>query len=352
MCKLEKAVTVYTVDPLRDSRWEEFVGNHEFSSVFHSRSWLEAIQQTYGYTPIVYTTSPPSSPLSNGIVLCKIKSWLTGRRMVSLPFSDHCEPLLNNEIAEAAIMKELKNTVDAGTWKYIELRPMGELSIRDGAMKRPPCYLHMLDLRPSLEELFRGFHKDCVQRKIRRAEREALVYEHGNSERLLKAFYRLMIKTRRRHQLPPQPIQWFRNLAACMGDQLEIRVAFKDGKEIASILTVQHKNVIVYKYGCSDEAFQNLGGTPLLFWKAISEAKAAGLTCMDFGRSDTDNPGLIAFKDRWGAKSSMLTYVRWSHKQEKEVGEKRSSGVIKQLFALMPDSLLEATGRILYRHVG
>ena len=74
----------------------------------------------------------------------------------------------------------------------------------------------------------------------------------------------------------------------------------------------QHKDVVVYKYGCSDTAFQNLGGTQLLLWKTIVEAKASGLTCMDFGRSDADNPGLIAFKDRWGAKSSGLTYLRWS----------------------------------------
>ena len=343
---------VYAIDPLRDARWSEFISRHNSASVFHSSPWLEAVQRTYGYTPVVYTTSPPSLPLSNGIVLCQINSWLTGRRMVSVPFSDHCEPLLDSPSAAAAIVEELKNAVDAGKWKYVELRPTSELPTLDGAVKSLPCYLHMLDLRPNLEDLFRSFHKDCVQRKVRRAEREALVCESGNSERLLNAFYRLMVQTRRRHQLPPQPIQWFKNLAACMGDRLQIRVAFKDGKEIASILTVQHKDVVVYKYGCSDTAFQNLGGTPFLFWKTIVEAKAAGLTCMDFGRSDADNPGLIAFKDRWGAKSSPLTYLRWSRKQETDLASRRSSSVFKQLFALMPDAVLQATGRFLYRHVG
>jgi CelD/BcsL family acetyltransferase involved in cellulose biosynthesis len=137
-----------------------------------------------------------------------------------------------------------------------------------------------------------------------------------------------------------------------MGERLQIRVAFKDGKEIASILTLQHKDVVVYKYGCSDTAFQNLGGTQFLFWKTIVEAKAAGLTCMDFGRSDADNPGLIAFKDRWGAKSSQLSYLRWSRKQASEVTRPSASRVVKQFFALMPDVVLQATGRILYRHVG
>ena len=117
------------------------------------------MRRTYGYTPVVYTTSPPSSPLSNGIVLCQINSWLTGRRMVSVPFSDHCEPLLDSPSAAAAIVEELKNAVDAGKWKYVELRPTSELPALDGAVKSPACYLHMLDLRPAADELLRRTHK-------------------------------------------------------------------------------------------------------------------------------------------------------------------------------------------------
>jgi hypothetical protein len=73
---------------------------------------------------------------------------------------------------------------------------------------------------------------------------------------------------------------------------------------------------------------------------------------MDFGRSDADNPGLITFKDGWGAKSSELTYLRWSRKQVRNIAERRSAGVVKHLFAMMPDAVLQMTGRILYRHVG
>ena len=58
------------------------------------------------------------------------------------------------------------------------------------------------------------------------------------------------------------------------------------------------------------------------------------------------------FKDRWGTKSSELKHLRWYQEQIPEVARRRSSGVVKQLFARMPDAVLQATGRILYRHVG
>jgi hypothetical protein len=137
-----------------------------------------------------------------------------------------------------------------------------------------------------------------------------------------------------------------------MGDRAQIRVAFKHGKEIASILTLQHRDAIVYKYGCSDTAFQNLGGTAFLLWKTIVEAKAAGLTSMDFGRSDSDNTGLIDFKERWGAKPSKLTYARWCRNDIPGPATRRSSAFAKQLLSIMPGAILQATGRILYRHAG
>src|SRR6267378_990201 len=127
---------VETLDPLRDARWAEFISRHDSSSVFHSPAWLDAVRQTYGYAPVVYTTSAPSSPLSNGIVFCQIKSWLTGRRMVSVPFSDHCEPLLDSPTASAEIAEELSRAVEAGKWDYVELRPAGEMALK-GAVQSP-----------------------------------------------------------------------------------------------------------------------------------------------------------------------------------------------------------------------
>src|SRR2546430_5296635 len=87
---------LYSLDPLEDPRWAEFVQRHPRASVFHTPGWLEALRRTYGYEPVVYTTSLPRAELTNGLVFCRVRSWLTGRRLVSLPFSDHCEPLVHN----------------------------------------------------------------------------------------------------------------------------------------------------------------------------------------------------------------------------------------------------------------
>jgi lipid II:glycine glycyltransferase (peptidoglycan interpeptide bridge formation enzyme) len=212
-------------------------------------------------------------------------------------------------------------------------------------------YFHSLDLRPNLGKLVENFHKDCVQRKIRRAERERLQYEEGSSEILLQNFYGLLLMTRRRQYLPPQPRAWFRGLIATFGEGLKIRVASKDGTPVAAILTLLHKKTMVYKYGCSNVAFNNLGGTALLFWKAIEEAKERGCEELEMGRSDIDNHGLVAFKERWGARRRSISYWTYPQRESTALGAWKKN-VSQQIVSVLPDRALEAVGTLLYRHVG
>jgi len=89
-------ITAGRIDPLKDPRWDEFVERHPRSSLFHSTEWLKALARTYQYQPVAYTTSPARHDLENAVVFCEVESWLTGDRLVSLPFSDHCEPLASS----------------------------------------------------------------------------------------------------------------------------------------------------------------------------------------------------------------------------------------------------------------
>ena len=269
---------IYELDPTHDSRWEDLVDSHPQASVFHSTKWLNALKTVYGYEPTAITTCPPGARLTNGVVFCRIRSAVTGRRYVSLPFSDHCEPLIDQSAQLDEMLLHMKRYVEEDRWKYIEIRPIScEPSSLTEYGHLVTYRFHRLNLSLSSEKLFRNFHKDCVQRKIRRAEREKLQYEEGRSEDLLQKFYRLLVMTRRRQYLPPQPLAWFRGLIAAFGNDLKIRVASKDGSAVASILTLSHKKSMIYKYGCSNAAFNNLGGTALLFWKTIQEAKGHGL---------------------------------------------------------------------------
>ena len=353
-----KTKVAHRIEPLKDSRWDQLIQRHPESSLFHSSAWLTALYRTYGYKPIAFTTADAGERLENGVVFCQVESCLTGRRLVSLPFSDHCDPLLDGPEDVKAMGIALDREFRLRNWRYIELRP---LQPRDLPIDLPqttiPYTLHRLDHSPSLEKLFRNCHKDSTQRKIRRAEREGLTYREGNSEELLNHFYGLHTVTRKRHHRPPQPRKWFRDLREAIGDNFQVRVAFHQNRAIAAIVTIRHKNTMVYKYGGSDRQYNHLGGMHILLWNAIQDAKAKGIRIFDFGRTEADQSGLITFKKRWGTVESELAYTRYGLADSvtplfEASAENWKSRTAKSLLAHMQPGLLSLAGRILYKHVG
>jgi len=301
------------IDPIQDHRWHALMERHPDVCIFHTPGWLEALRRTYGFEPVAYTTARTGQELENGLVMCNVDSWLTGKRSVSLPFSDHCHPLVDS----AGALEELLSAIHADRHraqrKFVEIRP---LALPLSTLNNVPYlgthksfYLHTLDLSRSVADIFSSFSKS-ERNAVRRAERENLVYQAGRSRSQLSGFYHLYVLTRRRHGVPPQPIKWFSNLIDCLGGQVTIRIAFKDSTPVAATLTLTFKRRIIYKYGCSDRKFNSLGAMPFLCWKAIQEAKYQGATEFDLGRSDLHHDGLIDFKDRLGANRSTLVYYR------------------------------------------
>lgn len=347
---------IYQLDPTKDRRWSELLERHPDASVFHTAEWLRALRGTYGYEPVAFTTSSPACELKNGIVFCSISSWLTGRRLVSLPFSDHCEPLCESAEDSAFLIRYLQTALEHQQLKYLELRPTNSALLETEALKglQPSAryFLHVLDLRPSLEEVFQRFDRDSVQRRIRRAERSGLNERCGRSEKLLRDFYSLFIHTRGRHHLPPMPFSWFQNLIHCQGPALEIRAAYQDETPVSAILTLRFRDTVCYKYGCSAWRFNKFGATPWLLWNAMVAAKSGGATKFDLGRTEEDNLGLLDFKNHWVRQPTPLVYWRFPAVSSFDSLNGWKLKMAKRIFSYMPNRLLTLTGKMIYRHIG
>jgi len=65
-------------------------------SFFITRDGSGPLANTYGYRPFCtdeYGAREAACRME--LLFAKSASWITGRRLVSLPFADHCEPLLS-----------------------------------------------------------------------------------------------------------------------------------------------------------------------------------------------------------------------------------------------------------------
>lgn len=346
----------YQIDPTQDPRWSELVNRHSRAGVFHTSSWLQALQHTYRYQPIAFTTSPPTSELKNGLVGCEIDSWVTGRRFVSLPFSDHCEPLFDSSAELLFLIRSLQANLKRQKWKYLEVRPidwnLGQLNESTGFSTAARYFLHRLDLQGEVETVFGKLNKDSLQRRIHHAERAGLAEKCGSSEELLAQFYRLFVITRSRHQVPPMPYVWFQNLIRAQKEFLRIRVAYAAERPVAAILTLRFRDVLYYKYGCSDARFNSLGAMPWLLWRAALDAKLSGAREFDLGRTEENNPGLLTFKNHWVPQPLQLAYWKFPYTPSFDSINSWKLKFAKRVFSHMPGGMLTLTGKIIYRHIG
>jgi hypothetical protein len=295
--------------------------------------------------------------LRNAIVFCGVQSWVTGRRLVSLPFSDHCEPLVDSAEELQSILSHLRTYRHSNNWKYIDVRPLsndlGCAFQQEGFQALNNYYVHTIDLRSDEDQLLRRFHKTSIQQRIHRAERDGVVYECGRSNALMDKFYPLMLLTRRRHRMPPPPVAWFRNLMEFSGGALTIHVASYKGAPVASILTLNFRKTAFYKYAGSDPAHHKLGSIPFLVWRAIRQAKADRIQSFDLGRSENHQNGLVDFKDRWAGERTLVTYWR-SPARTKQfwLGDGPALRMAGRFFEFLPSSMLQVMGQLLYRHIG
>jgi CelD/BcsL family acetyltransferase involved in cellulose biosynthesis len=343
------------LDPLRDRRWADFVAEAPGSSVFQTCEWLHALRREYAYEPIVLgVTDRRTGALRSGLVLCDVKTSLRRRTLVSLPFSDHCSLLAASSNDRALLLTTLRDEQRSGRWHSVELRSRAPITEIEPAFSISQSYfLHTLDLSGGPDSVAARFHKNHVLRKIRRSEREGLHCVEGHDRELLKAFYPLLVRTRRRHGLPPQPLEWFEAILSCLQRQAAIRVAYKGTTPVAAVVTLTHRRTVTYKYGASDETWHSLGGMQLLLWKTIEDASVRGFTELDMGRSAIHQTGLVAFKDHWGTMRETLTYVTCPKPSPIRAGLIRGTlGVARWILSRSPRSALVRLGRAFYHHAG
>src|SRR2546421_1158846 len=82
---------------LSDVGLRSFIEKQARDSFYYSQSWLDLITKLYGYTLIPLTSKNAAGQITGFLPLCYMQSPLTGRRLVSLPFSDYCPVLAEDE---------------------------------------------------------------------------------------------------------------------------------------------------------------------------------------------------------------------------------------------------------------
>ena len=345
------SLIVKYVDPTLDARWDETVASFPDANIFHTSSWAKTLKDSYRYQPLYAVWEKSGIPVSM-VPLMEIDSMITGKRGVSLPFTDWCPAVNVGSLPRSEVLRDLLDFGRSRKWKTLELRESGEAVADDQGTS---AYLvHELDLSPGEEDLFKQF-RDSTRRNIRKAAKLGVTVVEDNSLKGLEEFCRLNVITRRDHGLPPQPTVFFENLHRNIIDPGggKILLAKHDEHTIAAAVYLSFNDRALYKYGASDRSWQHLRANNLLMWEAVKRYSEAGASSLHFGKTDSSQSGLLQFKRGWGAEERELQYQKFKLPAgDLAPFESLTFGIHNRIFSRMPLTVLEMVGRLLYRHMG
>jgi CelD/BcsL family acetyltransferase involved in cellulose biosynthesis len=352
---------VIIIDPNKDSRWNKFVENHPFGWIVHLSGWKSVLERSFPHIKGHYLTLLDStgSEIRAALPLFEVRSWLTGSRLVSIPFATICDPLINTR---NDIEKLLEGAIDLSIklkTSYIEIRTIHSVSlIQDNRLASNQLYKHhYLYLDKDPEMLKKTFHRTNIRQRIQRALDSNVSVRIANSESDLSQFYLLHSKTRKKLCLPPQPVSFFKSLWETFVPlkHMTLLLAMYNNQAVAGLILFKFKDRVSAEFLASDEKYLNISPNHLLFWEAIKCAYNEGYKIFDFGRTSAHNESLMSFKNRWGTQVIDMPQLFYNKGVSNKSFDKETSAgykLIQKLCRNSPEPIFQLIGRICYRHLG
>lgn len=327
--------------------------------------WKTVLEKTFKHMKGFYYVlmDEKGETIRAGLPVYFVDSWLTGKRIVSIPFATLCDPLISKKEDLECLMHYIIKLHHDVKSCFIELRTFQSYSLFENVENYKFSHLeqfkyHYLPLSSDPLEVKKKFHQKSVRSAINKAARSPLNLNSKNSARELNDFYKLYFNTRKKLKLPPQPYRFIKNIweeFSPSGHFHVILANYKD-KPIAALALFKFKNRISTEFAGWDTKFGEFKPNHYLYWEAIKMGCEENHEIFDFGRTSTKNQGLRNFKKRWGTVEVFLPqfyYPSEIHRYIVDDQQSMSRKVIQKLLhERTPDFVAKIIGDFCYRHLG
>jgi hypothetical protein len=326
------------------------LAGHHLTSLFSSPLWADVLALTYGFE-ISAVLGGPTTPSGAAVVFSRVSD-VRGERIISLPFSDYCDPLVRD-------LSDWNEVIDPVLWLGVPvtLRCLqNEVPARDRRFTRVGQALwHGVDLTPS-EEMIWARLAGSARQNVRKAHRNGVIVRDVTSVDGVRIFHEMHCRLRKRkYRLLAQSLDFFEKLYEVFapGNNIIVLLAEVAGRPVAGILLLVWGDTLYYKFNASSE--NGLGANDILAWEAVRLGRERRLLRLDFGRSDHSQPGLIRYKRKYASEEREIVTLRhephnWSDRRGEETT--RLLTRITQLLTQpdVPDQVSKAAGDELYRY--
>jgi serine/alanine adding enzyme len=299
-------ISVSLVDDDSEAEWDRFVEAAPAATIYHRYAWRRVVCSLFSHEAFYLAVHDTNRAIVGVLPLIRLKSWLFGDFLVSLPYFNYGgllvrSPEIGERLLDSAI--ELAQRVGAS---HMELRHSENVSTDLVARTDKVAMLRRLPATGA--ELWKEL-PGKLRAQIKRPLREGAECVIGGPE-LLDDFYRVFAQNMRDLGTPVYPQEFFAAILRAFPSATAIAVVRLAGTPVATGLLMEHRNVMEIPWASSLRGVNPLGVNMLMYWNVLERAVARGCTVFDFGRS-TVNSGTFLFKRQWGAEPLQLHWHYW-----------------------------------------
>ena len=342
--------TIVVVDPRNDDRWLALASSAE-GSLFTSPSWIRAVCDTYEFTPQARIITNAKGRPTDGFAWVPLTD-IRGHRLISLPFSDRAEPFVAEPKTWSSLLDDMMLTGVPLTIRCLD----GAAPTADDRLVRVgEATWHATPLDRPVPQLYQ-LVSSAARRNIATADRSGVRVDAATGLDAVRIYHRLHVSLRKhKYRLLAQPFSLFERIwhEFSRGDGIVTLLAYVDNEPIAGAIYLVWNNVLYYKFGASLSDTLPLRPNDALAWTAMRWASERGLRQLDWGLSNLDQPGLVAYKRKWASEERRILTLR-SRSQDPNHGHNADQllGELTALFTSdeVPDQITERAGALLYRY--
>ena len=337
------------MDPRTAPEWRALVDGPG-GSLFTSPPWITAVSDTYGFEPTARVLLDPAGRPRSGLAWTDVRD-LRGSRRLTLPFCDRADPVLGEPGDWAAVSADALAGDLPLTLRCLAGNPAADddrlTTTGEAAWHRTPL--------TAPDELLAAF-RASTRRNIATAGRSGVRVVLSADPDAVAAVHRLHVGLRKRkYRLLAQPRDLFHRIwkAFAPDDAVRAALALVDGEPVAGALYLVWGDTVYYKFGASVPDHLPRRPNDALHWAVIRWAAERGLTALDWGLSDLDQPGLVRYKQGWAAEEGRIVTLNAGgapHGRRPDVEEalRTVTGLLTE--PGVPDDVTERGGAALYRY--
>lgn len=323
--------------------WDAFVEGDEQSSFCHLSAWRDIMADTLGARCAYLQAQNDDGSFAGVLPLLHVRSALTGRCLVSMPFLNYGGPL-GSPVVREQLAREAIAVAQAGSAKLIELRTRYDTV--PPLRERQPRVTVVLPLA-ARDSLWEGFPSK-LRSQIRRSQKAGMLATFGNDQ--VDAFYPVFAQTMRDLGTPVLPRGFFHSIVAALGARTVIGVVRSpDGTPVAAGFGFEWKGEVEITWAGALRAFSREAPNMLLYWSFMEESLKRGAHTFNFGRCSVGG-GTHRFKLQWGGHDAPLPWSVWPDDTMGLAGSDRGRfGVAVETWKRLPLRTANALGPLLAR---